>query len=115
MFFPVPLFPTISSIKAGAYVAEDQDQHSNKTSYTYNMQSGQLQSMRTANNATTNYSYKSNTDLLSSVSSGGVTVNYEYDNSNSRLNSITHNGFTYNLAYDTYGNLTQTTAGGHVR
>ena len=95
-------------------MAEDQDQHSNKTSYTYNMQSGQLQSMRTANNVTTNYSYKSNTDLLSSVSSGGVTVNYEYDNSNSRLNSITHNGFTYNLAYDTYGNLTQTTAGGHV-
>ena len=102
------------NIKAGAYVAEDRDQHLNKTYYTYNMQSGQLQSMRTPNNTITNYTYKANTDLLSSVSSGGIAVNYEYDNSNSRLKSITHNGFMYNLTYDTYGNLTQTTAGGHV-
>ena len=55
------------SIKAGAYVAKEQDQHGNTTNYTYHMQSGQLQSVRTPDNVTTTYSYKANTDLLSGV------------------------------------------------
>jgi len=102
------------SIKAGAYVAEDRDQHFNKTYYDYNLQSGQLKSVRNANNVTTTYSYKANTDLLSGVSSSGTTVNYGYDNSNSRLTSIAHNGFTYGLSYDTFGNLLKTTAGDYT-
>ena len=102
------------SIKAGAYVAKEQDQHGNTTNYTYHMQSGQLQSVRTPDNVTTTYSYKANTDLLSGVSSSGTTVTYGYDSSNSRLTSITHNGFTYGLSYDTFGNLVKTTAGGHT-
>ena len=102
------------NIKAGAYVAEDRDQHFNKTYYNYNLQSGQLKSVRNANDVTTSYSYKANTDLLSGVSSSGVSVNYSYDSSNSRLTSITHNGFTYGLSYDTFGNLLKTTAGGRT-
>ena len=56
------------NIKAGAYIAEEQDQHGNKTYYNYDLQSGQLKSVRDANNVTTSYSYKSKTDLLSGVS-----------------------------------------------
>ena len=102
------------NVKAGAYIAQEQDQHGNKTYYNYDLQSGQLKSVRDANNVTTSYSYKSKTDLLSGVSSGGVSVNYSYDNSNSRLTSIAHNGFTYDLSYDTFGNLLKTAAGGRT-
>ena len=68
-----------SGIKAGAYVQTEYDQHGNATQYNYDLQSGQLQSVQTADGTTTSYSYVENTNLLASAASGGVSSGYTYD------------------------------------
>jgi len=100
------------NISAGGYVETIDDQDDNRSYYFYNQTKGTLMSSKNANNVTTSYAYQSNTDRLTSVTSGGATVSYGY--ANSRLSSITHNGFSYNLLYDAYGNVTQTKVGNQL-
>ena len=72
----------------------------------------------TQNGNTVNYTYKPNTNIVSSVSSNVTdingtqkTVTNQYSYSKDMLTGITHNGFNYILEYDLFLNRTNTKIG----
>ena len=101
-------------IAAGAYVKKERDQHKHDTTYTYDLLTGRVTSVKDANENTTSYIYNADNGLVKSVTSGGKTVSYDYNNAGTQLKSITHNGFKYNFVYDNFGNVTQTKVGSAV-
>ena len=103
-----------SGISAGAYVKKERDQHKHDTTYTYDLLTGRVTSVKDANENVTEYEYDADNGLVKSVTSGGKTVSYDYNNAGTQLKSITHNGFKYNFVYDNFGNVTQTKVGSAV-
>ena len=101
----------------GAFVSQTTDQDGYMESYSYNDTKGTLTTHTDKMGRTTNYTYDSNTDAVTSVSqtlSNGQTVSNSYTYDNYRLKTISHNGFNYSFNYDNFGNVTQTKVGTQV-
>ena len=94
------------------YTVTNWDTRRKDSSATYNAQTGTLLETEDANNTVTGYSYNTDNDLLTSVSSGGNTVSYTYDNNFKYLKQITTPSETdYYFFYDSFGNRTKTKVG----
>ncbi len=63
-----------------------------------------MTSSKDAKNVTTSYTYHTNNDKLTSVSSGSASVSYGY--TGDQLSTITRNGFSYGFTFDSLGNPT---------
>ncbi len=98
-------------IKAGAYLLKETNQRGFSTTYDYNLDNGQLNSVTMANDQVVSYAYKPNTNLLSSVTHSPKEISYTYDSTNTKLSAVNWNGFSYNFVYDVFGNLKQTKIG----
>ena len=94
---------------SGNYVTEVVDSIGGTHTSSYNESTGLLTSSQAPCSAAVNYTYQSNNNLLTQISSYGRSVQYGY-NSNKLLSTITHNGFNYNLSYD-YGYLSGVSIG----
>ena len=77
-----------SGIKAGAYVQTEYDQHGNATQYNYDLQSGQLQSVQTADGTTTSYSYVENTSFTVNNSYTVNTVVHYFDETHTEREAV---------------------------
>ena len=94
---------------SGNYVTEVVDSIGGTHTSSYNESTGLLTSSQAPYSAAVNYTYQSNNNLLTQISSYGRSVQYGY-NSNKLLSTITHNRFNYNLSYD-YGYLSGVSIG----
>ena len=83
----------------------DQRSENIKTQNSYNTIKGLLNSTVTPNGQVTNYTYDSDSDLITSVHTliGNTDYSVLYGYTNNKLTSITHNGFAYNFTYDGMG------------
>ena len=94
-----------------AYVVKEKDQNGYATEYNIDLQSGLTKSVTTPDDVTTSYTYNTQNDLLTKVTSGEMSISYSYDASKTKLMKINHNGFDYNFTYSIYGNLKKTSVG----
>ena len=99
------------TIKAGAYLHRDIDEHGRSTYYYYNTASGLLDSVKDANSNITNYTYNQDNGLLTKVQNGNSSVSYVYDGSNTKLIQISRTGGNYSFTYDSFGNPLKTFVG----
>ena len=83
----------------------DQRSENIKTQNSYNTIKGLLSSTVTPNGQVTNYTYDSDSDLITSVHTliGNTDYSVLYGYTNNKLTSITHNGFDYTFTYDGMG------------
>ena len=83
----------------------DQRSENIKTQNSYNTVKGLLNSTVTPNGQVTNYTYDSDSDLITSVHTliGNTDYSVLYGYTNNKLTSITHNGFDYTFTYDGMG------------
>ena len=90
------------------------DSRGNTVSYTYHPALNYMLSQTAPNGTVTDYSYNSDSRLLSGVTSGGASVSYNYDSSK-RLSSIgSPSGTAYSLEYDGFGNAAAVKIGERV-
>ena len=82
----------------GNYQTSSTDEMGNTTSYVVDPLTGLTQSVTAPNGTVTNYTYRTASNVLTSISAGGITNQYTYD-SLDRLTGITHNGMNYVFEY----------------
>jgi RHS repeat-associated protein len=88
----------------GQYTDKVTDALGNVTDTNWDATKGLLTSSIDAKNVTTSYTYHTNNDKLTSVSSGNATVSYGY--TGDQLSTITRNNFSYGFTFDSLGNPT---------
>ncbi len=87
----------------GNYITSETDSRGKTITYNVNDANGIINSVNDAKDNTVSYTYDSNSDNITAVSSSGTENNYSY-NASGLLSSISHNGFSYNFTYDAFGN-----------
>jgi YD repeat-containing protein len=93
----------------GQYTDKVTDALGNVTDTNWDANKGLLTSSKDANGFTTTYTYHTNNDKLTTVSSGDAIVNYGY--TGDQLSTITRNGFNYGFTFDSLGNPTSVKMG----
>jgi RHS repeat-associated protein len=93
----------------GQYTDKVTDALGNVTDTNWDATKGLLTSSIDAKNVTTTYTYHTNNDKLTSVSSGNASVSYGY--TGDQLSTITRNGFSYGFTFDSLGNPTSVKMG----
>ena len=107
---PSKIISTSATTEAnGQYTDKVTDALGNVTDTNWDANKGLLTSSKDANGFTTTYTYHTNNDKLTAVSSGGAIVDYGY--TGDQLSSITRNNFSYGFTFDSLGNPTSVKMG----
>ena len=96
----------------GRYLTKLIDQREKEVVYTYNTNTGTVDSIKDAKQTLTNYTYD-NLDRVTRVSKTSSNKVYEnnYTYENDRLKTINHNTSNYTFIYNNYGNTSQVKVG----